>query len=81
MVDLAGSERSRRTRNTGKRLKESVKINSSLMTLGRCLEALRWNQAHPDAAKKVGLVSVATPLLGALTKTCASAQYAARSLP
>ena len=21
-------------------------INSSLMTLGRCLEALRWNQQH-----------------------------------
>ena len=30
----------------GVRLKESVAINSSLMTLGRCLEALRWNQQH-----------------------------------
>lgn len=26
--------------------RESVAINSSLMTLGRCLEALRWNQQH-----------------------------------
>ncbi len=24
--------------------RESVAINSSLMTLGRCLEALHWNQ-------------------------------------
>ena len=29
--------------------RESVAINTSLMTLGRCLEALRWNQTHPDA--------------------------------
>lgn len=43
-VDLAGSERAQRTGNVGVRLKESVAINSSLMTLGRCLEALRWNQ-------------------------------------
>lgn len=28
-------------------------INSSLMTLGRCLEALRWNQQHKGAALKV----------------------------
>ncbi|KAL4444957.1 hypothetical protein ABPG77_004007 [Micractinium sp. CCAP 211/92] len=45
-VDLAGSERAQRTGNVGVRLKESVAINSSLMTLGRCLEALRWNQQH-----------------------------------
>jgi hypothetical protein len=45
-VDLAGSERAARTGNVGARLKESVAINSSLMTLGRCLEVLRWNQQH-----------------------------------
>ena len=45
-MDLAGSERAARTGNVGVRLKESVAINSSLMTLGRCLEALRWNQQH-----------------------------------
>jgi hypothetical protein len=33
-----------RTGNTGLRMRESVAINSSLMTLGHCLEALRWNQ-------------------------------------
>ena len=30
--------------------RESVAINSSLMTLGRCLEALRWNQQHKGSA-------------------------------
>ncbi|KAI3438404.1 hypothetical protein D9Q98_000836 [Chlorella vulgaris] len=48
-VDLAGSERAQRTGNVGVRLKESVAINSSLMTLGRCLEVLRWNQQHKGA--------------------------------
>eukprot|EP00798_Chlamydomonas_sp_ICE-L_P012755 gene12755-16005_t len=43
-VDLAGCERVARTKNTGGRLKESLSINSSLMTLGRCLETLKFNQ-------------------------------------
>ena len=43
-VDLAGSERATRTGNVGVRLKEAVAINGSLMTLGRCLEALKHNQ-------------------------------------
>ena len=33
--------------------RESVAINSSLMTLGRCLEALRWNQQHKNGTKVV----------------------------
>ena len=49
-VDLAGSERQPRTGNAGLRLRESVAINSSLMTLGRCLEALRWN--HDNRTKR-----------------------------
>ena len=52
-VDLAGSERAGRTGNVGARLKESVAINSSLMTLGRCLEALRWNQQHRHAEPRL----------------------------
>ena len=28
-------------------------INASLMTLGRCLEALRWNQQHRAAEPKL----------------------------
>ena len=46
-VDLAGSERLARTRNEGNRLQESFKINTSLLTLGRCLETLHWNQTRP----------------------------------
>lgn len=45
-VDLAGCERVKRTGNSGARLRESVAINSSLMTLSRCLEVLRYNQQH-----------------------------------
>ena len=41
-----GSERASRTQNDGIRLKESASINSSLMCLGRCLEALRINTYH-----------------------------------
>ena len=52
-MDLAGSERAARTGNVGARLKESVAINSSLMTLGRCLEALRWNQQHRHAEPRL----------------------------
>jgi hypothetical protein len=55
VVDLAGSERTGRTNNTGARLKESARINSSLMNLGRCLEVLRTNQqtAKPSAKQVV----------------------------
>lgn len=49
IVDLAGSERSSRSQTTGLRLKEASNINVSLMTLGRCLEALKWNCDHPNA--------------------------------
>ena len=41
IVDLAGSERSKRTRIGGTRQKESTKINNSLMTLMRCLNAMK----------------------------------------
>lgn len=58
LVDLAGAERTRRTatnalHHQGDRFKETVKINTSLMKLGRCLEILRWNQQHPDHKPKV----------------------------
>ncbi len=38
LVDLAGSERTRRTHNTGTRLKETGAINKSLMSLCHCIE-------------------------------------------
>eukprot|EP00198_Chlamydomonas_reinhardtii_P010106 XP_001699443.1 predicted protein [Chlamydomonas reinhardtii] len=45
LVDLAGAERAGRTKNVGSKLRESANINTSLSVLGRCLEALRHNQA------------------------------------
>ncbi|XP_041476311.1 kinesin-like protein KIF20A isoform X9 [Lytechinus variegatus] len=51
--DLAGSERYTRTQNTGERLKEAGNINTSLLTLGKCIHALRYNQNHPKAHPKI----------------------------
>ncbi|XP_061665835.1 kinesin-like protein KIF20B [Syngnathoides biaculeatus] len=44
LCDLAGSERCSRTRNTGERLKEAGNINSSLLALGKCINAMRVKQ-------------------------------------
>lgn len=43
VCDLAGSERCKEQRN-GERMKEATNINTSLLTLGRCIAALRSNQ-------------------------------------
>lgn len=44
LVDLAGSERVSRTGAQGSTLAEASNINTSLMALRRCIEALRKNQ-------------------------------------
>ena len=44
IVDLAGSERAKRT--SGRRWQEAVQINKSLMTLNRCLMALRHSSGN-----------------------------------
>ncbi|KAM6415537.1 kinesin-like protein KIF20B [Rhynochetos jubatus] len=41
ICDLAGSERNTKTRNEGDRLKESGNINTSLLILGKCINALK----------------------------------------
>ncbi|XP_038071139.1 kinesin-like protein KIF20B isoform X2 [Patiria miniata] len=51
--DLAGSERYTRTQNTGDRLKEAGNINTSLLTLGKCIHTLRYNQNHPKSNPKI----------------------------
>ncbi|KAJ1671288.1 Kinesin-like protein kif23, partial [Spiromyces aspiralis] len=48
MVDLAGSERAKRTQNRGDRLAEASKINTSLMTLKKCLDIKRYNTQLTD---------------------------------
>ncbi|XP_050035850.1 kinesin-like protein KIF20B isoform X2 [Dermacentor andersoni] len=49
LCDLAGSERPSKAGTDGPRLRESGRINNSLVVLSRCLEGLRSNQ---DASKK-----------------------------
>ena len=44
IVDLAGAERSAKTGATGARVKEAGQINKSLLTLGKCIDAMKYNQ-------------------------------------
>ncbi|KAM8924628.1 kinesin-like protein KIF20B [Pelodytes ibericus] len=44
LCDLAGSERCTKTQNEGERLKESGNINTSLLILGKCINALKNSQ-------------------------------------
>lgn len=44
LVDLAGSERSKKTKATGTRFKEGVKINQGLLALGNVISALGGGQ-------------------------------------
>lgn len=56
IVDLAGNERSSRTGVVGQRLKEASLINTSLMNLGHCLEAMRQNQKAAAAAAEAAII-------------------------
>ena len=44
LCDLAGSERWTKTQSMGDRMKEAANINTSLLTLGKCIKTLRHNQ-------------------------------------
>lgn len=52
VCDLAGSERSKEQCN-GERMKEASNINTSLLTLGRCISALRHNQNNKSRPPQV----------------------------
>ena len=43
-VDLAGAERLQKTGASGVRVQEAGNINNSLLTLGKCIKAMRHNQ-------------------------------------
>lgn len=49
LCDLAGAERAAKTLSTQDRLKETGNINTSLLTLSRCIEALRYATIPPLA--------------------------------
>lgn len=51
--DLAGAERISRTGNVGERVKEAGGINTSLMVLGKCLEAVQHNQKSGIGKKEI----------------------------
>ena len=53
IVDLAGAERSNKADTVGKGLKETCKINTSLMTLGRCIDAMEHNSKFNKVDKKI----------------------------
>ena len=51
IIDLAGLERANRTKNTGRKLCEAGQINSSLMTLRACFDAIqKMNNNNHTAA-------------------------------
>uniref|UniRef100_A0A8C5G626 Kinesin-like protein n=1 Tax=Gouania willdenowi TaxID=441366 RepID=A0A8C5G626_GOUWI len=52
VCDLAGSERCKEQRS-GERMKEATNINTSLLTLGRCIAALRHNQNNKSRPPQV----------------------------
>ncbi|XP_055358431.1 kinesin-like protein KIF20B isoform X2 [Betta splendens] len=53
LCDLAGSERCAKTLNKGERLKEAGNINTSLLILGKCINALRHNQQQAKLIQHV----------------------------
>ncbi|KAK1803327.1 hypothetical protein P4O66_004109 [Electrophorus voltai] len=52
VCDLAGSERCKE-QQSGERMKEATNINTSLLTLGRCVSALRHNQNNRSRPPQV----------------------------
>ena len=46
LVDLAGSERVKKSKVVGARRDEAIKINQSLMVLGKVIEALSTGKSH-----------------------------------
>ena len=58
LVDLAGAERQKRTGATGKRFKESVRINQGLLALGNVISALGDEKKRVRVERRGGKVHV-----------------------
>jgi hypothetical protein len=69
LVDLAGSERQKKTGATGAQLKEGIKINLSLSSLGNCISALAENKGKHVPFRESKLTRLLQDSLGGNTKT------------
>ncbi|XP_065886082.1 kinesin-II 85 kDa subunit-like [Dysidea avara] len=69
LVDLAGSERQSKTGATGDRLKEAVKINLSLSTLGNVISALVDGKSTHIPYRNSNLTRLLQDSLGGNSKT------------
>eukprot|EP00518_Triparma_eleuthera_P004760 CAMPEP_0182465206 /NCGR_PEP_ID=MMETSP1319-20130603/9054_1 /TAXON_ID=172717 /ORGANISM="Bolidomonas pacifica, Strain RCC208" /LENGTH=772 /DNA_ID=CAMNT_0024664899 /DNA_START=405 /DNA_END=2723 /DNA_ORIENTATION=+ len=74
VVDLAGSERVRRSRATGKSLKEATEINTSLLALIRVLNSTIDPKAKHVPTRDCKLTKLIAPVF--LDKTCSASLYA-----
>ena len=69
LVDLAGSERQSKTGAKGDRLKEAIKINLSLSTLGNVISALVDGQSSYVPYRNSQLTRLLQDSLGGNSKT------------
>ncbi|KAA6396781.1 MAG: putative Chromosome-associated kinesin KIF4 [Streblomastix strix] len=75
LVDLAGSERQKRTGNVGQQLKESIAINSGLLSLGKVINALSAEGGN----SLTHLIACISPAESSFEETRSTLGYASRA--
>jgi len=70
LVDLAGSEKISKTGAEGQTLEEAKKINQSLTTLGKVINALTDKKATHIPYRESKLTRMLSESLGGNSKTC-----------